>query len=65
VNLIETIEDDAIALLQHSSRQSEQRLTMHADGELLGASRRSGELLEILRRFGDPATEFVWRLLII
>jgi hypothetical protein len=60
-DLIEKFGDDAIAILEHSSRQSAQRFAMLADDGLLASSGRSGELLQVLRRFGDPAMEFVWK----
>jgi hypothetical protein len=59
--LIEQFGDDAIAILQNSSRRNAQRFAMLADDGLLAASGRSGELLRVIRRFGDPAMEFVWK----
>jgi hypothetical protein len=60
-DLIEKFGNDAIAILQQCSKQNAQRFAMLSDDGLLAASVRSGELLQVLRRFGDPALEFVWK----
>ncbi len=59
-DLIEKFGDDAIAILQHSSRQSAQRFAILADDGLLVGTGRNGELLQVLRRLGEPAMNFVW-----
>lgn len=59
--LIERFGDDGVAILQTSSRQSAQRFAMLADEGVLSATGRSAELLPVLRRYGDPAMDFVWQ----
>jgi hypothetical protein len=60
-SLIERFGDDAVAILQNGSRQSAQRFSMLAEDGLLTASARNSELLSVLRRYGDPAMDFIWK----
>ena len=53
--------DDAVGALNNLSRQNAQRLGMVAENGLLTATTRSGELLPVIRRYGDAAMDFVWK----
>ncbi len=53
--------DEAAAALNQLSRQSAQRLSMAAEEGLLTATSRSGELLGVIRQYGDGAMEFIWQ----
>ena len=46
--------------LNRISQQNAQRLGMSADEGLLSATQRSPELLGVIRKYGDPAMNFIW-----
>lgn len=60
-NLIGRYGDDAVGALNGISRQSAQRLNMLAEDGVLSATQRSGELLPIIRKYGDEAMDFIWK----
>lgn len=60
-NLIGRYGDDAVGALNGISRQSAQRLNMLADDGLLAGTQRSGELLPVIRKYGDEAMNFIWK----
>lgn len=60
-DLIGRYGDQAIGALNGISRQSAQRLSMLSQDGLLGAARRSPELLSVVQKYGDEAMDFIWR----
>ena len=52
--------DEAVGALNRISQQNAQRLGMSADEGLLSATQRSPELLGVIRKYGDPAMNFIW-----
>ena len=60
-NLIGRYGDDAVGALNGISRQSAQRLNMLAEDGVLSATQRSGELLPLIRKYGDEAMDFIWK----
>ena len=52
--------DEAVGALNRISQQNAQRLGMSADEGLLSATLRSPELLGVIRKYGDPAMNFIW-----
>ena len=60
-NLIDRYGSNAAGALTSVSRQNAQRLVRVADDGLLDASKRSSELLPMIRKYGDPAMDFVWK----
>ncbi len=60
-NLIGRYGDDAVGALNGISRQSAQRLNMLAEDGVLSATQRSGELLPVIRKYGDEAMDFIWK----
>lgn len=60
-SLIAQYGDDAAGALAKISRQSAQRLGMVAQEGVLNSTRRSPELLGVIRMYGDEAMDFVWK----
>ena len=60
-NLISQYGDDAVGALNKLSRQSAQRLAIVSDDGLLTTTSRSSELLQVVRRYGDEAMDFIWK----
>lgn len=58
--LIARYGDEAVGALNRISQQNAQRLGMSADEGLLSATQRSPELLGVIRKYGDPAMNFIW-----
>jgi len=60
-DLIARYGDDAVGALTKLSRPTAQRMSMAAREGLFDATPRSGELLPIIRRYGDEAMDFIWK----
>ena len=52
--------DEAVGALNRISQQNAQRLGISADEGLLSATQQSPELLGVIRKYGDPAMNFIW-----
>ncbi len=60
-NLIGKYGDDAVGAINKVTRPNAQRLGVISKEGLLEASKRSPELLPVIRRYGDEAMEFIWK----
>lgn len=60
-DLIGRFGDEAVGALNSVSKRGAQRLAMAAEYGVFTATPRSGELLSVVRRYGDGAMEFIWR----
>ena len=60
-SLIGRYGDNAVGALNVISRQNAQRLNMLANDGMLSATNRSGELLPVIRTYGDEAMDFIWK----
>lgn len=60
-DLIRRFGDEAVGALNRVAKSSAQRMAMAADEGVFSATRRSPELLSMVRRYGDAAMDFIWR----
>jgi hypothetical protein len=60
-DLIGRFGDEAIGALNGVSKQGAQRMAIAAEEGVFSATRRSPELLSVVRRYDDEAMDFIWR----
>ena len=53
--------NDAVGALNSVSKRGAQRMAIAAEEGVFSATRRSPELLSVVRRYGDGAMDFIWR----
>ena len=60
-SLVRSYGKNAAGALNSISRRSAQRLSIVANGGLLTAYARSSELLDVIRKYGEAAMDFIWK----
>jgi hypothetical protein len=60
-DLIGRFGNDAVGALNSVSKRGAQRMAIAAEEGVFSATRRSAELLSVVRRYGDGAMDFIWR----
>jgi hypothetical protein len=60
-DLIGRFGDEAVGAMNGVSKRGAQRMAIAAEEGVFTATRRSPELLPVVRRYGDEAMDFIWR----